>query len=175
MEGHFSCLWPPQHAAYARFVRRHGRPQMTPTSRNVLIITACGVVFAATVAVSLFFELDRMVGCGDRELNRQPSPDAQHVVIVFERDCGATTDFSTQVSVLPVGTQLSNKAGNVLMIDRNGEAAPRGPGGGPEVQFKWLGSDSLVVSYDRHARVFYQSRAVGNIVVLFSLLDRHGA
>ena len=37
--------------------------------------------------------------CGDNVKAQAPSPDGRYVAAVFERDCGATTDFSTHVSL----------------------------------------------------------------------------
>jgi hypothetical protein len=40
--------------------------------------------------------------CGNDPISETPSPNGQMKVVVFQRDCGATTGFSTQVSVLPI-------------------------------------------------------------------------
>lgn len=37
--------------------------------------------------------------CADTVKAEAPSPDGRYVATVFERDCGATTDFSTHVSL----------------------------------------------------------------------------
>jgi len=38
--------------------------------------------------------------CGNTIVEALPSPDGSHKAVVFVRNCGATTDFSTQMSVL---------------------------------------------------------------------------
>ncbi len=35
------------------------------------------------------------------------NPDNAYMAILFERDCGATTGFSTQISVLPVSRHIA--------------------------------------------------------------------
>ena len=55
--------------------------------------------------------------CGNDEVVRVPSPDAKFEAVVFQRDCGATTGFSTQVSVVTKGASLPNEAGNVFIAD----------------------------------------------------------
>lgn len=69
--------------------------------------------------------------CANRVLRELPSPDGSRRAVIFDRDCGATTGFSTQVSVVgaddvPAGT------GNVFIADSNHGAAPemRGRTGG---------------------------------------------
>jgi hypothetical protein len=94
---------------------------------------------------------------------RVPSPDAKYEAVVFQRDCGATTDFSTQISVLPKGVSLPGAAGNVFIADSNHGAAPRATWGGPEVDVRWSGNRRLSVVTHPAARISrnvstYQSR-----------------
>src|SRR5437016_6247727 len=72
--------------------------------------------------------------CENRVLAEVPSPDGRHRVVVFERSCGATTAFSTQVSVLPAEGALGGGTGNVLIADTDRGQAPVGPGRGPDVR-----------------------------------------
>src|SRR5438093_11136049 len=86
--------------------------------------------------------------CGNKQIAGSDSPDRRAKVVVFERDCGATTDFSTQVVILPPGEELGNRSGNVFVVDSDhGRAAP-GPGGGPWVEAQWLSSDSILIRFD---------------------------
>ncbi len=59
-EGHFSCLWPPQHAAYARFVRQHvnapaplGSGVRAFLRRRPIISAAIGTFGAVAVVAGL--------------------------------------------------------------------------------------------------------------------------
>ena len=82
------------------------------------------------------------------------SQDGKSQLVVFQRYCGATTGFSTQVSLLPVGIRKPEGAGNTFIADTNHGAAPSGPGGGPRVQVAWQGNRGFVVRYQSSARVF---------------------
>jgi hypothetical protein len=73
-------------------------------------------------------------------------------VVVFERDCGATTDSSTQASVLEAQVAMPNEAGNVFVAKCG--AAPSGPGGGPELRVRWLDARRVVFSHHEGAVVF---------------------
>ena len=82
-------------------------------------------------------------GCGNRVIEDLPSPDGRYHAVVFV-DCGATTDFSTQVSVLPAGEAASD-GGNVFIVDADHGRAPRAAHGGPAVTTRWVGNDQLEI------------------------------
>jgi len=111
--------------------------------------------------------------CGNDVLTETRSPDGRLKVIVFQRDCGATTGFSTQVSVissrepfLTAPTSFrSTQSGNVFVADTNRREAPSGPGGGPVVQVEWLDAKHLKITHDRRARVFRSATSINGVNV----------
>ncbi|GAA0339817.1 hypothetical protein GCM10009092_00360 [Bowmanella denitrificans] len=64
-----------------------------------------------------FFWLLGQGMCGNHLFSQTISPDGRHKVVVFERSCGATTGFSTHVSVLNWDDHLPNEKGNILILD----------------------------------------------------------
>ena len=70
--------------------------------------------------------------CGNDVLADVPSPSGERRAVVFQRDCGATTGFSVQVSILRRGKSLPNEAGNTFTADANHD-----PGVSLEVQPTW--------------------------------------
>ena len=54
--------------------------------------------------------------CGNEISKVELSPDGVSKAIVFSRDCGATTGFNTQVSIIGTEDKLSNDSGNILII-----------------------------------------------------------
>lgn len=44
------------------------------------------------------------------------SPDKRNKAVIFQRDCGATSGFSTQISILPADNTLKNDAGNIFVL-----------------------------------------------------------
>jgi len=90
--------------------------------------------------------------CGNQVLAEHPSPNNKLKVVTFQRDCGATTDFSTQVSILPSANALKNESGNIFVADTNHGAAPASQGGGPEVQVNWLSDTHLQVQHHKLVR-----------------------
>ena len=54
--------------------------------------------------------------CNNNLIARSDAPDGRHSAVMFQRDCGATTGFSTQISILsPV--QQATGSGNVFRAD----------------------------------------------------------
>lgn len=49
----------------------------------------------------------------DKEI---PSPDGEHVALVFHRDCGATTDFNTQVGLRDHERDFDPEVGRVVTV-----------------------------------------------------------
>lgn len=82
---------------------------------------------------------------------------------MFMRECGATTDFTTQVSV---DAGLLQWVGNAFVADAyNG--GKRGSWGGPWATMKWVAPDHLLATYDKQARVFTRNSTVEGVTVTF--------
>jgi len=99
--------------------------------------------------------------CANDVIKEAVSPDGRKKVVVFQRNCGATTDFSTQ-AVLSVGRSLPDDGGNVFSADTNYGAAPSGSGGGPELEASWVGPKELVLEHHAQARVFKAEPSIGD-------------
>ena len=53
--------------------------------------------------------------CSDKIVKKLNSPDGKHVATAFIRDCGATTDFSPQVSLLRKVDTRMNSPKNIFI------------------------------------------------------------
>jgi hypothetical protein len=74
--------------------------------------------------------------------------------VVFVRDCGATTGFSTEVSVVAAGARVSG-GGNVFDADDDHGAVPlQGPHHALALDVRWLDGTRLHVGYPAGTRVF---------------------
>jgi hypothetical protein len=84
------------------------------------------------------FFLALVVSCGDLCSNDPQrvvvSPDGKYEAVVFSRDCGAATNFSTQVSILEAGAALPDRAGNALVYI-----------GQHPLEVEWVGSSGILV------------------------------
>jgi hypothetical protein len=105
-------------------------------------------------------------GCGNTLVSRSPSPDGRHEAVLFQRDCGATTGFSTQISVLDAGSPVA-RGGNVFIADDDHGAARAGDWGGPWAEVAWLSSDRLRIRYADKSRVFEKRDAVKGVTITY--------
>jgi hypothetical protein len=55
--------------------------------------------------------------CEDTVLKEETSPNRRYTVTVFERDCGATTDYSTIVSVRTFKERFDADKGRIFIVN----------------------------------------------------------
>jgi hypothetical protein len=106
-------------------------------------------------------------GCANEVLAEYPSPARQNRLVVFERDCGATTGFSTQASLLPISASLDNEGGNVFDADTDHDKSPSGAGGGPELRVEWRSENSLILTHHSLARIFKAERRFLGVDIVY--------
>jgi hypothetical protein len=125
---------------------------MTIALTKTRIISLFVVVFIVFLANTGCLDLSK--GCENEVVQEVISPNKTYRVLIFEHNCGATTGYSTHISILPISTQFSNDMGNVFICDGDHGKAPSGLGGGPPVLVEWKNENSLVITYDSRSRVF---------------------
>jgi hypothetical protein len=109
--------------------------------------------------------------CNNEVQRAVDAPDGARTAILFQRDCGATTDFSTQVSIVQPGDKPSG-GGNVFVADTNRDAAERAAWGGPWAEVTWLTPQHLLVRYNGRARVFKRVGEMSAVRVSFEKVAR---
>ena len=72
------------------------------------------VVPALLIGTFIYFTSDM---CGNYPYSEIASPNGDYKAVVFQRDCGATTGFSTQISIVKIDEGLENKSGNIFIVD----------------------------------------------------------
>jgi len=78
--------------------------------------------------------------CANEIYSVHESPGNDCKAVIFQRDCGATTGFSTQLSIIDANSDLDNDvAGNVLILDGHPD----------DIQLKvaWKSKNELVVNH----------------------------
>lgn len=74
--------------------------------------------------------------CGDEVLTEMASPDGQYIATVFERNCGATTDFSRNVALRQKAASFDgNGTDNVVFVIK----------GQRDIDMRWLNINHLVI------------------------------
>jgi hypothetical protein len=142
---------------------------------RIILIGVLGTV--ALVALGAYFGLRSFEKfmCRASVVRRVTSPDGRLEAVVFERNCGATTDFATNLSVVSTGSEIRNDVGNLLTADSNDGQALLDAAHVIRVSVEWIRSDSLLVSYDRRARVFRQKARAHGVSVGYSTIENRGA
>jgi hypothetical protein len=109
--------------------------------------------------------------CSNTIVSSVDAPGGEHRAVLFQRDCGATTSFTTQVAVLRVGETLSG-AGGVFVADTDHDVAQAAEWGGPWAEIVWLSPTRLLVRRDANARVFKAARRMKDLQIEFQSIRR---
>lgn len=67
------------------------------------------------------------------------SPSRQQKAVIYERNCGATTGFSTHVSVVDTERAVPNQQGNLFDIEGHPEWT--------NVTVRWINENHIVITY----------------------------
>lgn len=95
------------------------------------------VIILAVISIPFVFTICLFSGmCGNEILQTELSPSGDYKAISFLRDCGATTDFSPQVSLLQKDAGLKNTAGNIFIGNHS-----------TKIKIKWVSSKVLEISH----------------------------
>jgi hypothetical protein len=116
-----------------------------PRNKSVLIpLGALALILALIIVLCGYFSWviwnEAASGmCGNEVFQEVYSQDKQYKVVVFERDCGATTAFSTQISILKAKQELSNNPGNIFVIE--------GYPNDTQIQVEWKDNQTIEIAF----------------------------
>lgn len=92
------------------------------------------LIFATTLCLSgCAFSLGS--DCQDTIKSEALSPDGKHIATLYERDCGATADFSTIISLRASSEEFHSQKGRVFVIE-----------GQPQAELVWRDAQNLQVT-----------------------------
>lgn len=130
-----------------------------------VLMIAAGI--GVTVAVP-FLSLDQISGmCENNIIEEVQSPDGIFKAVIFERNCGATTGLSTQVSIIAAEAALQPESGNIFVIDNDDGAAPQRRYGGPNIWVRWPNPKLLQITYDKRAATFEKKARYRGIEIVY--------
>ena len=98
--------------------------------------------------------------CGNEIFQEVYSPDNEYKAVVFQRDCGATTGFSTQISILKAPAKLPNESGNIFAMDGHPDWT--------EVKINWETNRLVSIGYSEGYEVLNKK---DTIRILFTLIE----
>lgn len=85
---------------------------MSRALKALSISSAVGALVLFLLGYQAFSDM-----CANEVTAYKTSPDGQWKVVLFERNCGATTGYSTQISLLEATDSLANESGNVFVAE----------------------------------------------------------
>jgi hypothetical protein len=91
--------------------------------------------------------------CGSYPYKTIASPSGKYKAVIYQFDCGATTGFSTQISILKANEQLAAEAGNIFSSDGHPEKVA------PEVI--WVNDNNLNIHISAAVPVHNRDEAWG--------------
>jgi hypothetical protein len=129
-----------------------------------------GLVFASVAYFAWALYYLGAGACGNQILGSYPSPGGSKKAVLFVRNCGATTAWSVQASIMAPAEELHHAdRGNIFTADGNhGAAAEHNPIGGPAVKVAWTDSNELEIRYSQGARIFLQISQFGQTHISYS-------
>ncbi len=110
--------------------------------------------FIVFVAVLLMSPL-----CGNEIVREAVAPDGTRRAVVFQRDCGATTGFSTQIAVVWGSGNLPDAPANVFIADGHPDRT--------KTDARWLNSATLVIGTNALADAYKAERHVNGVSVTY--------
>lgn len=81
-----------------------------------IAVIATGLILGVGLGM-LFFGANNLLSgmCANDIISEHNQPDGKYKLVVFRRDCGATTDYSYHLSVIKANTDLKNQSGNIFV------------------------------------------------------------
>ena len=108
--------------------------------------------------------------CATTVFDQVPSPSNKLKAVVFQIDCGATSDFNTQVVIVKASFDTSDAKSlpkGFFVADRDHGRAPAGATQGPEVRLNWESDDKLSLQYHQFARIFRSEEKQGGVTIKY--------
>lgn len=98
-----------------------------------------------------------MFPCDNTIYKEKYSADGEFKSVMFDRGCGATTDFNTQISLIKTVNDLEDEGGNILRIS-----------GHPEdntLKIKWTSPQQLVIKGVTNQTIFHKAASYDSVSV----------
>ncbi len=119
-----------------------------------------GIIHASLVVVTilvLVVSLAMSDLCVNDQLSSSISPNGEYEAVTFRRNCGATTPYSIQVSIMPAGSELPNEPGNVVVVRE--DLAP---------ELRWREPYKLEVRYPSYVDVGRVDEVPNDVSIIYS-------
>lgn len=134
--------------------------------KKVFIVILVGI---PTILFGIVFWMSNFVFdteniCGEELLHEAYSSETKYKALVLERNCGATTGFSTLVSIQFSDSDYKK---DIFLGDDDHGATPHGRGRSTRVEAEWISKDSLAIYHHEKARVFLSKKKGENLTIIY--------
>ena len=109
------------------------------------------ILILIVVFISFIYLTDDM--CANNINKIYFSPNKSLKAVVFQRDCGATTGFSTQISILKAKEELPNNKGNVFIINGHPDSV--------QAVVRWENNKEINIHYSSNDIPFKMEKEFG--------------
>ncbi len=145
---------------------------MAVWKKVILSLLALFILFITSLAALM----DHLFGdmCADTVISQTASPDGKLKAVIFQINCGATTDFNSHVALMSTSSTLATESESLFgsrslfAADTNHGKAPTGIGGGPEVRIRWKADRRLEIQYHELARIIRANSSAKGIDIDYS-------
>ncbi|WP_234086448.1 hypothetical protein [Azonexus sp. R2A61] len=133
---------------------------------GIVVVTMGGCLFA----------LDRLTSgmCATTVFDQIPSPSNKLKAVIFQVDCGASTDFNTHVAIVKTSFDTANTQDlpkSFFAADSNHGRAPAGLTRGPDVRVKWASDSELDLQYHQFARAIRTEESQAGVMIKYQTLQ----
>ncbi|MES2455773.1 MAG: hypothetical protein V4594_09545 [Bacteroidota bacterium] len=106
--------------------------------------------------------------CSNQVIKEKINSSKNYKLIYFDRDCGATTGNSNQLSVIPIDEELDDNHGNIFISESNSGSNSEID---REIVFEWLNDSSISVKYAKDLKIFKKENKVGPINIVYENIE----
>ncbi len=142
-------------------------------SRKTIVILAAIPTLLAAIVCLLMIAGFMDIRSGTDVAQEIASPDGGYTAMLMVRNGGATTDYSTQISLAAAKSPGSRflatgRPGNLFIVDGDHGAVPVNGRGLMDVELKWESPSDLRIYFPPNARVYKQASKVESVTVKYT-------
>lgn len=141
-------------------------------SDSIIKLTSKELTMTSFVWITIFaFLTCAGCGCANKVVGTVKAPRGFLQAIIFTRDCGATTSFSTHISIVGLMNSEPWGGGDVFIADHDHGKVGLSSQNQLSVDMKWVNATTLLIVYPQHARIFKREAKVRGVSVEYQTRD----
>lgn len=110
------------------------------------------IMFVSSLLIYIWYDL-----CAVDIIATRVSPNGRMTAVIFQKDCGATTAYSTQVALIPAGKRFSAENYPIFLVI-SGTYPP---------DLKWVSDLEIEVHIPVSERIYKNERRVNDLNIIY--------